>query len=67
MRIQGHSADEGRHSAGRQQYRVRDATQEQHGRHILAVNAHAEVQAQLGAVAGFERSDDLSARHRFAL
>jgi hypothetical protein len=67
MRIQGHSADDGRHAARRQQYRMRDTTEEQHGRHILSVHAHAEMEAQFGAVAALERSDHLSARHRFAL
>jgi hypothetical protein len=67
MRIQGHSADDGRHGARRQQYRVREAAEEQHGRHILAVDSHAEVQAEFGAVTGIHGSDQLSARHRFAL
>jgi hypothetical protein len=46
---------------------VRDTAEEEHGRHILTVNAHAEMQAQFGAVAGLDRSDHFSARHRFAL
>jgi hypothetical protein len=71
MRIQGHRADDPRHgtgwdSAGRQQYRVRDTAKKKHGRHILPVNAHAEMQAGLGAVTGLERSDQFSARHRVA-
>jgi len=77
MRIQGHSAAGGRHgagrygvdrySAGRQQDRMRDTAEEQQGRHILPVNAHAEMQAELGTVAGFESSNGFAARHRFAV
>jgi hypothetical protein len=71
MRIQGHSSEGGRHgagrfSAGRQQDRVRDSAKEQQGRHILAVNAHSEMEAELGAVTGFENSNGLPARHRLA-
>jgi hypothetical protein len=54
------------HRARRKQDRMRDTAQKQHGRHVLAVDANSEVQAELGAVAGFERSNALSARHRFA-
>jgi hypothetical protein len=66
MRIQGHSAAGGRHGTGRQQDRMRDAAKKQQGRHVLPVDAHPEVQAGFGAVPGFERADQLSARHRFA-
>lgn len=66
MHIHGHSTAEGRHAARRQQYRVWDAAQKEHGRHIPAVNANAEMQAGFGAVAGFEGSNQLAARHRFS-
>ncbi len=66
MHTHGHSATDGRHSAGRQQDRMRDAAQKDQGRHILPVNAHAEVQAQFGAVTGRHRSDRFSARHNLA-
>jgi hypothetical protein len=45
---------------------VRDAAKEQHGRDVLPVHAHSEVQAQLGAMAGLQRADDLTAGHNFA-
>ena len=66
MRTQGHRETDGRHSAGRQQDRVRNATQKEQGRHILPVHAHAEVQAQFGTVTGRHRSDRFSARHNLA-
>jgi hypothetical protein len=66
MHIQGHSATDGRHSAGRQQDRVRNATEKEQGRHIRSVYAHAEVQAQFGAVTGRHRSDRFAARHNLA-
>jgi len=56
----------GGHRAGRQQDRMRDTAQKKQGRHVLPVDAHAEVQTELGAVAGFDSSNRLSARHRFA-
>jgi hypothetical protein len=56
----------GRHGTGRQQYRVRDSAEEQHGRHILPVNAYSEMQTDFDAVTGLESSDQLSARHRVA-
>jgi hypothetical protein len=56
-----------RERARGQQHGMRDATQKQHRRHILPVNAYAEVQAQHGAVPGLERADRLSACHGFAL
>jgi hypothetical protein len=76
MRIQGHSTTGGRHgagrfsagqySAGRQQDGVRDSAKEQQGRHILPVNPHSEMQADLGTMTGFENSEGLPARHRLA-
>jgi hypothetical protein len=66
MRIQGHSAAGGRHGTGRQQDRMRDTAQKQQGRHILAVDSHPEMQTEFDAVTRLERSDVLSARHRFA-
>jgi hypothetical protein len=45
---------------------VRDATEEQQGRHVLAVDPHAEMQAQLRAVPELRRANELTARHRFA-
>jgi hypothetical protein len=39
---------------------VRDASQEEQGRDILAGDAHAEVQADLRAVARLERSDQFA-------
>jgi hypothetical protein len=44
MRIQGHSADGGRHSAGRQQYRLRDFPREQQGRHLVPIGLHGRAQ-----------------------
>jgi hypothetical protein len=66
MRIQGHSSEGGRHGASGQQHRVRDSAKEQQGRHILPVNAHSEMQAELGTVTGLENSNGLAARHRLA-
>jgi hypothetical protein len=50
----------------RQQDRARDAAQKQHWRNVGSVDPYSEVQAQLGAVTGFERSDDFSARDDIA-
>jgi hypothetical protein len=66
MHIRGHSAAGGRHGSGRQQDRMRDPAQKQQGRHILSVNANAEVQAEFGTVTALEHSDGRSARHRLA-
>ena len=54
-------------SAGRQQYRVRDAPEEQHRRHVSAVDSHSEMEAHRGAVAGLQCSDRLPARDPLAL
>ena len=82
MHIQGHSSAGGRHGAGqyraerfspersgagRQQDRVRDTAEEQQGRHIVPINAHPEVQAELRTVTGFERANGFAPRHRFAV
>jgi hypothetical protein len=55
-----------RKRTGRQQNRARDAAQKQHRRNVGSVDAYSEVQAQLGAVAGFERPDHFSARDDIA-
>jgi hypothetical protein len=67
MHIQGHSSAGGSHRAGRQQNRVRDAAEKQQGRHILPMEANSEMQAEFRAMAGLEASDELTARHRFAV
>jgi hypothetical protein len=46
---------------------MRDTAEEQQGRHILPINAHTEMQAEFGTVAGFESSNGFAARHRFAV
>ncbi len=66
MRIQGHSATDGRHSAGWQKDRMRDAPQKEQGRHILAIDSRSEMQAKYSAVTGRHRSDRLAARHLLA-
>ncbi len=66
MRIQGHSAAGGRHSAGRQKDRMHDASEKDQGRHVLAIHAHSEVQAGYSAVTGRHRSNRLTARHSLA-
>ena len=66
MRIQGHSAAGGRHSAGRQKDRMRDAAQKDQGRHIQAIDSNSELQAQYVTVTGRHRSDRLTARHSLA-
>jgi hypothetical protein len=67
MHIQGHSSAGGTHRAGGQQNRVRDAAEKQQGRHILPINANPEVQAEFRAMTELEASDQLTARHRFAV
>jgi hypothetical protein len=52
--------------ARRQEDRVRDAAEKQHWRHVLPVDAHPEVQAQLRAVPWLNCSDDLAARDNIA-
>ena len=66
MHTHGHSAGVGRHSAGRQQYRVRNTAQEEQGRHILPSDPSTKMQAELRAVAGLDSTDQLPARHRLA-
>ena len=66
MHTHGHSAGGGRHSAGRQQYRVRNTAEEQQGRHVLPIDANTKMHAELRAVTGLDSSDQLPARHRFA-
>jgi hypothetical protein len=42
---------------------VRDSAKKEQGRHVRSVDAHAEVQAEFGAVARLDRSYDLAAGH----
>ena len=50
--------------AGRQQDGPDGAAEPQEGIGVLAVDAHAEVNAELFAVAGFDRADRIAARDR---
>jgi hypothetical protein len=51
---------------GWQQDGALHATEEQHRRNVLAVYANAEVQAQFGAVSGFDGADHLAAPDHIA-
>jgi hypothetical protein len=46
---------------------VRDAAEEQHRRHVLAVDSHSEMEAQRGAVAGLQGPDRLPASDPLSL
>jgi hypothetical protein len=45
---------------------VRDAAEEEHRRDVQPVDAHAEVQAQFGAMAGLKRADNFAPSHDVA-